>query len=445
MTDKEQPLYRVVCPDLNNVLLIKGLGLEEERELYTSIRRRVHEATEEVNIPDYKVFISNTFCSQEAIVTAMEDNDILEDDEVYDAIYEAIIGMYPNFALSFICTDLNSATFIRGLDEKDTIAHLKKTLGGLLDDCDEDIDITLSSLEDILDVENLLKKNIIGQRGAIDSVVKALKLAATGLSQGTSFLFVGPTGVGKTELARHIGARYSGNFYKINCAEYAGGHEYAKLIGSPPGYIGHTEKSLMAEKAEKSNRWVFLFDEIEKAHHKLYDFLLSLLDDGTCTDNLGQVLDFRDSIFIFTSNKGIVEAKQRRMGFTENDPSEQEQADSVRASVKGHFSPEFLNRIDEVVTFEHLSKKDVRKIARLQLEDLPITITDPLVEFVVKGGYSREYGARNIARFIKNKVSPAIADAILHERVPKGILYTPRVTKEGVKIISTRKYAEGKL
>ena len=146
----------------------------------------------------------------------------------------------------------------------------------------------------------------------------------------------------------------------------------------------------MAEKAEKSNRWVFLFDEIEKAHHKLYDFLLSLLDDGTCTDNMGNVLDFSQSLFIFTSNKGIVESKQRRLGFTQNDPTAAEEKDAVKTSVKGHFSPEFMNRIDEVVVFNSLTKKDVKKIAKLQLDKLPIEVTDSLLEYIVKHGYSRE-------------------------------------------------------
>ena len=438
-SDENKNVYRAVCRDLNTVLLIKGMTLEEEKALYWVIKKRVKDSETPVNLEDYKKYLVKKFVvDMDSIMNYIATSDMYEEEEIYDIVYDQIINLYPNFSMTFICTELNSNTFMRGLEESTLFDRLKKTIEGEA----EDPDINLSSLEDIKSAERSFKKNILGQDQAIASVIKALKLTATGLSQGTSFLFVGPTGVGKTELAKILGDKYSGNFYKVNCAEYAGGHEYAKLIGSPPGYVGHTEKSLMAEKAEKSNRWVFLFDEIEKAHHKLYDFLLSLLDDGTCTDNMGNVLDFSQSLFIFTSNKGIVESKQRRLGFTQNDPTEAEEKDAVKTSVKGHFSPEFMNRIDEVVVFNALTKKDVKKIAKLQLDKLPIEVTDPLLEYIVKHGYSREYGARNIARFIKNNISDKIADAILNGKVPKkeGALYSPKVTKDGVKIYDVKNF-----
>lgn len=438
-SDQNQNVYRAVCRDLNTVLLIKGMTLEEEKALYWVIKKRVKDSETPVNLEDYKKYLVKKFIvDMDSIMNYIATSDMYEEEEIYDIVYDQIINLYPNFSMTFICTELNSNTFMRGLEDSTLFDRLKKTIEGEA----EDPDINLSSLEDIKSAERSFKKNILGQDQAIASVIKALKLTATGLSQGTSFLFVGPTGVGKTELAKILGDKYSGNFYKVNCAEYAGGHEYAKLIGSPPGYVGHTEKSLMAEKAEKSNRWVFLFDEIEKAHHKLYDFLLSLLDDGTCTDNMGNVLDFSQSLFIFTSNKGIVESKQRRLGFTQNDPTEAEEKDAVKTSVKGHFSPEFMNRIDEVVVFNALTKKDVKKIAKLQLDKLPIEVTDPLLEYIVKHGYSREYGARNIARFIKNNISDKIADAILNGKVPKkeGALYSPKVTKDGVKIYDVKNF-----
>ena len=137
-----------------------------------------------------------------------------------------------------------------------------------------------------------------------------------------------------------------------------------------------------------------------------------------------------------------MESKQRRLGFTQNDPTEAEEKNAVTTSVKGHFSPEFMNRIDEVVVFNALTKKDVKKIAKLQLDKLPIEVTDSLLEYIVKHGYSREYGARNIARFIKNNISDKIADAILNGKVPKkeGALYSPKVTKDGVKIYDVKNF-----
>ena len=209
--------------------------------------------------------------------------------------------------------------------------------------------------------------------------------------------------------------------------------------------MGHTEKSLLGEKAAQSNQWVLLFDEVEKAHSKLHDFLLSLLDDGTVTDNLGNILDFSESIFIFTSNQGVSELKYDSLGFSQGQDEERQtkiNSEVISKSVKRNFSPEFLNRMDDMILFNSLSKKDVKKIASLELDKIPIKQTEKLVEYVVANGYSPEYGARNIARFIKNNISIKVADAILKKLVPKkqGEFYTPRMEKGEVKIIDTKKY-----
>jgi ATP-dependent Clp protease ATP-binding subunit ClpA len=438
--------YRVVSDTLNMVLFVKGFTLEQEQNLYNSIRDHILSSEDPITITNYKQFVVkkflidyDAFCDQ-----SEKEGDDFEDS--IDAAYEAIIGIYPPFSLEFICQDLNTDTFFSGVKGK-LLSRLKEQVLAQ-QPVGDSTPIALSSIEDISHVEQFFKENIVGQRDAIDSLVKALKLMASGLSKHSSFLFVGPTGVGKTQLAKLLGERYSRNFYKVNCAEFAGGHEYAKLIGSPPGYVGHTDKSLLAEKAEHSNKWVFLFDEIEKAHHKLYDFLLSLLDDGTCTDNMGEVLDFSESIFVFTSNQGVSDIKRNTVGFDRKSEVEDKVTDEViRNSIKKHFSPEFLNRLDDVVLFNSLNKEQVRQIAELQLEDIPIIKTKSLVDFVVEGGYSQEYGARNIARFIKNHVSIHIADAILNKRVPKDpdVYYKPRVSKGEVKIIDTKKYETSSL
>ena len=182
---------------------------------------------------------------------------------------------------------------------------------------------------------------------------------------------------------------------------------------------------------------------MEKAHPKLHDFLLSLLDDGTVTDNLGNTLDFKESIFIFTSNQGISEIKYDRLGFgAPEEMSKEVTAEVIKTSIKNRFSPEFLNRIDDIIYFNPLTKKDVKKIAALELGKIPIKQTEKLIEYVVDNGYSQEYGARNIARFIKNNVSIKVADAILDKKVPKkeGEFYTPRMVDGQVRIIDTKKY-----
>tara|TARA_R110000796_G_scaffold117128_2_gene229767 strand:+ start:204 stop:1532 length:1329 start_codon:yes stop_codon:yes gene_type:complete len=432
--------YRVVCPELDLVLFVKGYSLTEEQKLYESLRDKILKEDKSIKIEDYKTFIVRKFLIDvEGFFDLLDTDDLEEMNDGVDAAYNAIVGLYPPFALEFICTDLNTDTFMSGVERR-FLKHIKDQIQSK---SEQGGSVALSGIEDINSLEEFFKDNIIGQRKALDAIIKALKLMASGLSGHSSFMFVGPTGVGKTQVGKLLGEKFSGNFYKINCAEYAGGHEYAKLIGSPPGYVGHSEKSLLAEKAEESNQWVFLFDEIEKAHHKLYDFLLSLLDDGTCTDNMGTVLDFSESIFIFTSNQGAQDIKRNPVGFDRVGDIKQSITDGViRDSIKNHFSPEFLNRIDDIVVFNSLTKPEVRKIAELQLEDLPIKATTPLIDYIVEKGFSSEYGARNIARFIKNNISDKIADAILNKLVPKkdGAYYTPRIVKGEVKIIDTQKY-----
>ena len=436
--------YRVVADELNLVLFVKGYTLEQEQKIYNSVRDKIKKATAPISIESYKNFIVKKFLLDSDAFFDQISSDVEEMIEAVDAAYDAIIGLYPPFALEFVCQDLNTDTFMAGVKGK-FLEHLKAQIKMQQEETVETEHISLSSIEDIRAVEDYLKSNIIGQRKAIQVITNALKLMASGLSRHSSFLFVGPTGVGKTQLAKLLGEKFSGNFYKINCAEFAGGHEYAKLIGSPPGYVGHTEKSLLAEKAEHSNRWVFLFDEVEKAHHKLYDFLLSLLDDGTCTDNLGTVLDFSESIFIFTSNQGIGDIKRESVGFnrSEEQVTDKVTGDVIRKSIKSHFSPEFLNRLDDLVLFTSLTKEEVRKIAKLQLATIPIEQTKSLIDFVVDNGYSAEYGARNIERFIKNNVCVPIANAILNKRVPKkaGGYYKPRIIDGQVTIIDTTKYS----
>jgi ATP-dependent Clp protease ATP-binding subunit ClpA len=440
MTDNKKN-YKVVCPELNLVLFVRGLSLEQEKALYETIKQRINGAEKPIDTETYKEFICRKLLIDgDAFIDTFQDKD--GDEEVLNAIYSSIVELYPPFALDFVCSDLNAQTFFSD-ESNEVLKHLRAVVKQKMGGMEFEEDVSLSSIEDIEALENHLKENIIGQRDAIKSLIKSVKMMAAGLAGHASFLFVGPTGVGKTEIAKLLGDKFSGNFMKVNCAEYAHAHEYAKLIGSPPGYIGHTEKSLLAEKSEKSNRWVFLFDEIEKAHHKFYDFLLSLLDDGTCTDNMGTVLDFSQSIFIFTSNQGLTEVKRDPVGFGKKDEvDEKVTSEVIRKSVKRHFSPEFLNRIDDLVLFQALTKDEVRKIAELQLDGLPIQVTKPLVDYIVDHGYSHEYGARNIQRFIKNNIADKVADCILHRLIPKkeGGYYTPRITKEGVKIVNTKSF-----
>ena len=433
--------FKIVCKPLNCILLVNRFDLEEEKELYDEIKLKISKALDPIDITGYMEFVINTFLVKPEAFFKKISKDSKE--EVVKAVYECIVEIYPPFMLEFICEDLNQGIFAAGIRQIFVQAlNEAEMFSGTQEQV---VRLGLTDLKDLEYFSKYLKKNIIGQDEAVESVIDSLKLIVAGLSKTASFFFVGPTVVGKTQLGRLLGKKYSGNFMKINCAEYSGGHEYAKLIGSPPGYVGHSDQSLLAEKAEKSNRWVFLFDEIEKAHPKFYDFLLSMLDDGTVTDNMGKVLDFSESIFIFTSNQGMHGLKfGPTMGFGDEELHYKDVKDKIRDSVKKHFSPEFLNRLDHFVNFNALSKEDVRKIVSLELKGVPVRRHRTLVDYIIENSFSEEYGARNIQRFIKTDVMVKVAQAILERKVPKkrGSLYTPKIIDDELHIVDTIDYEE---
>lgn len=448
----EQTSYRIVCEELNLILQIKVLTLDEERVLFSNLRDMVQNGDDLIDINYYRKYIVLHFVlNLDTLGEHAPDPE--EDEDEYasflESLYECIISIFPMFSIEFICADINKESFLK-LNGKHMSEELIKVLGHGIKPVEEPESKRITNIEEINELEEYLKDNIISQDSAIESVVRSVKLKASGLSEQCALLFVGPTGVGKTELAKLLGNKYSGNFFKINCAEYAASHEYSKLIGAPPGYSGHEKKSILAEKSEQSDAWVFLFDEIEKAHHKLYDFLLSMLDDGTCTDNLGNVLNFKNSIFIFTSNKGMDEVKMDSLGFaslkTQTIESLRKNTDeTVRSSLKSHFSAEFLNRLDDVIVFNQLSKSDVKKIVYMVLEELPIEVGTTLVNKVTDEAYSVEYGARNVSRYVKTHIAPAVADAILSNKVPKNsTFYKSRFNKGKFNIIDVKDIEENK-
>lgn len=313
-----------------------------------------------------------------------------------EATYEAVLEVYPSLTAEIACKHFNLA----GRE----IEHAEN----------EDVKYNLSQ---ITKITNTIRKKVIGQDEAITNVVDAFKLMNSGFESFTSLFFIGPTGVGKTEVARQVAEHYFGDkkkLIKINCAEYSNPHEYAKLIGSPPGYVGFTEKGLLSGKAAESSQWVILFDEVEKANTKLHDLLLSLLDEGKLDDSHGDSLDFSKSMILFTSNVGIKEnVGKKALGFGAATLNYKEVRSSVEEAFKTEFSPEFINRIDKVVHFNALTPEDVRKITRLTLKKLPIKITRKLVDYVVTNAYSEEYGARNIRRFIKQHITLLLAEKVL--------------------------------
>lgn len=350
----------------------------------------------------------------------VEDFKKFDFDEVAESLFECVIEVYPLFQIEIACKAIND------LSEEPE---------------EEELPSKVLTLSDINKLKIRINKQLIGQQEAVEECSTSIKLISAGLGKFVSLFFIGPTGVGKTELARLLAKEYLGShkkLLKINCGEYSTGHEYAKLIGSPPGYVGHNEKGILSERASQSSQWIILFDEIEKAHPKLMNLLLGLLDDGKLVDSHGTELDFTNSIIVFTSNVGIQgNVGKKLVGFGGDVKTYQAAKVDIEKEFKNIFSPEFINRLDSVVYFNALSRKDAEEITKLNLLKLPVRATKQLVRYVVEQSFSEEYGARNIRRFIRNNITIKIAEKILEKS--KATKYSPIF--ENHKLVSIKELA----
>jgi ATP-dependent Clp protease ATP-binding subunit ClpB len=295
-----------------------------------------------------------------------------------------------------------------------------------------------SEIAKLAHVETELEKRVIGQKKAITSVANALRRSRAGLSEEGrpigSFLFLGPTGVGKTELAKAL-AEFMFNtedaVIRVDMSEYMEKHAVSKLIGSPPGYVGYDEGGQLTEKVRRRPYAVVLFDEIEKAHPEVFNVLLQLLDDGRLTDAKGRVVNFKNTIIIMTSNLGsdviLSGMNKANLGFGSSHESQKESSDKkIMSMLKEQFRPEFLNRIDEIIIFEALTKEDIRKIVDLQLakveerlsrRDLVISFTEKVKDMLANQGYDPQFGARPLKRLIQNKILDILALEIIEGKV----------------------------
>ena len=287
-----------------------------------------------------------------------------------------------------------------------------------------------SETEKLIRMEEVLHRKVVGQDDAISVISRALRRSRVGLSDGTrplgSFIFLGPTGVGKTELAKVLaGFLFDNekNLIRLDMSEYMEKHSVARLIGSPPGYIGYDDGGQLSEKVRRKPYSIILFDEIEKAHPDIFNILLQILDEGELTDSAGSTVSFRDTIIIMTSNIGNREyQKMSRMGFGSGDISGQNN-DRVEEELKKLFSPEFLNRVDEIVFFHKLDKKHIQKIVDIMLEEvhstllknrkLEIEFSAALKKYIIEKGYSEIYGARNLRRAIRRELEDVLVMELL--------------------------------
>jgi len=272
----------------------------------------------------------------------------------------------------------------------------------------------------VITLEKELKKRIFGQNSAVEKVVKALKRNIAGLRDENkpigSFLFTGPTGVGKTELALQVSKLLGINFLRFDMSEYMEKHAVARLIGSPPGYVGFEQGGQLTEAVNKNPHTVLLFDEIEKAHSDIYTILLQIMDYGILTDNIGKKVNFRNVILILTSNSGAKEMASQNIGFLES-----ELGKNLKA-IEREFPPEFRNRLDAIVEFSYLDEEVIILVVdkfiaqlneRLSKKRIVIKLTDAAKKYLAKKGYNKFFGARPMERLIQEEISDKVADMIL--------------------------------
>ena len=285
--------------------------------------------------------------------------------------------------------------------------------------------ISTDSTAKLKDLATNIKKKIIGQDKAIDTIVKSIKRSYAGLNQENrpigSFLFIGPTGVGKTALSQELAKAMDIHFERIDMSEYMEKHALSRLIGAPPGYVGYEQGGLLTEMIKKNPHTVLLLDEVEKAHPDIMNILLQVMDGAKLTDNNGVVSDFKNIILIMTSNLGTKEVTV--MGFTNN------KGGQTNSALKDFFSPEFRNRLSAVIEFNHLSFDIILKIVSTEIDkvneqiagkNITIELDREAIEYIAKEGYNQTYGAREIARVIDEKIKEPLTDEILFGKLKNG-------------------------
>jgi len=298
-----------------------------------------------------------------------------------------------------------------------------------------------SEREKLLHLEDYLKKRVIGQDEAVSAVANAVRRSRSGISNPNqpigSFMFLGPTGVGKTELSKSL-AEFLFNdenaMLRVDMSEYMEKHSVARLIGSPPGYVGYDEGGILTESVRRRPYQVILFDEVEKAHPDVFNILLQVLDDGRLTDSKGRTVDFKNTIIIMTSNLGAEYLIDQNL-------TSEEQTEKVLASLKQAFRPEFINRIDDIVVFKRLTKENIRAIASLAIENIEkrlkdrgitLKLTPEAENWVVENGYDEVYGARPLKRLLKKELENKLAYALLSGEIADNSEVPVNVGKDGL-------------
>lgn len=333
----------------------------------------------------------------------------------------------------------NPKEFIVTKDEiRDTIARIT----------DIDIsDLSMDEMQKLAKLEDKLKESVIGQDEAVKSVSDAIKRSKVGFGShdkpiGT-FLFVGPTGVGKTELCKRLSDEFSGrknNLIRLDMSEYMEKYSVSRMVGSPPGYVGYESGGQLTDAVSRNPYSVILFDEIEKAHPDVFNIMLQILDDGRLTDSHGKLVDFRNTIIIMTSNAGYgIDMDKASVGFAVSASKNTVSEDKAKAALQKTFKPEFLNRLDKIVVFNSLTKDDNKKIVDIMLNQLndrckengvSLEFDETAISDIIEKGFDAKYGARNLRRYIQNTIETMLTDKFISGDIVSGRTYRVAVDKD---------------
>ena len=423
-------------------------------------------------LPDKAIDLMDEACSRKKLGFST----IGHAQEKKKAVEAELVTLDKDLEAAIIAGDIEAAGEIRTRQKELSKKIAKKNSG-----TGRSITITESDIADVVSVwtkipvsrltekeskrlerlETELHKRVVGQEEAVSAVAKAIKRSRVGLKDPKrpmgSFLFLGPTGVGKTELSKALAEIVFGSedaLIRVDMSEYMEKHSVSKMIGSPPGYVGFEEGGQLSEKVRTNPYSVVLFDEIEKAHSDVFNILLQVLDDGHITDSQGRKVDFKNTIIIMTSNTGadrIVDPKT--MGFvtvTDEAKEHETMKGNVMDELKKNFRPEFLNRIDDIIVFHALNEKNVRDITGLMLHELAgrverqmeisLRFSDSVKKFIFEKGYDKKFGARPLRRAIQTHLEDGLAEAILRGEVKKGDTVNVSIHKiKGVQVDADKK------
>ena len=466
LTRRMQPVH-VEEPNKNDTIkIIEGLKDKYEDHHKVEITDEAIKAAVDLSqryiqdrfLPDKAIDVIDEACSKERIKNYKENKNQVSKKEILDKLIEE-----KNMAI-------NEQNFEKAASLRDQINETREKLEKEKEENKTDLKISFDEVAKIvsswskvpitkltedekqkyMDLDIDLKKEVIGQDKAIDKISHAIKRARVGLKDPKkpigSFIFVGPTGVGKTYLAKSLAKNLFGdmdNLIRMDMSEYMEKFAVSRLVGSPPGYVGYDEGGQLTEAVRKHPYSVILFDEIEKAHPDIFNLLLQILDDGRLTDGQGRTVDFKNTIIIMTSNVGVSSLNQNpKIGFGTGDV-EKEIDDSnkeiINKAIKNAFAPEFLNRLDDIIMFNSLDKNAIKEITKILLDEtkerlknlgIEINYNKRVVDLLSEGGFSKEYGARPLERHITNKIDNQLAEEILEGKLSKDMKINLTV-KEG--------------